>query len=137
MTKGQVRNCQNCQSECDTNAWCHEFYGISREWKGQTGLCRKCLCTIKLCMDMPVSPVDSISKWKHLTGLDLADPDFGTPVHIDVLLGADYYSETLLSGWRWGPRGTPYAQRTCFGGSWLDHFNLRIPDQQHTPAVCI
>ena len=35
----------------------------------------------KVCMDMPVSPVDSLSQWKHLTGLDIADPDFGTPAH--------------------------------------------------------
>ena len=29
--------------------------------------------------DMPVNLLESIDKWKHLTGLDLADPDFGTP----------------------------------------------------------
>ena len=68
----------------------------------------------RVCMDMPVSPVDYISHWKHLTGLDLADPEFGTPARVDVLLGADYYGEVLLRGRRWGPRGTPYAQRTCF-----------------------
>ena len=65
--------------------------------------------------DMPASPVDSISQWKHLAGLELADPEFGTPGRVDVLLGADYYGEVLFRGWRWGPQGTPYAQRTCFG----------------------
>ena len=66
-------------------------------------------------MDMPVSSVDYISQWKHLTGLDIADPEFGTPASVDVLLGADFYGEILFHRHRWGPRGTPYAQRTCFG----------------------
>ena len=43
----------------------------------------------KVCMDKPVSPIDSISQWKHLTGLDLADPEFGTLARVDILLGAD------------------------------------------------
>ena len=57
----------------------------------------------KVTTDMPASPVNSISQWKHLTGLDLADPKFGTPGRVDVLLGADYYEEILLHSWRWGP----------------------------------
>ena len=69
----------------------------------------------KVTTDMPANPVDSISQWKHLTGLDLADPEFGTPGRVDVLLGADYYGEILRHGRRWGPRGTPFAQKTCFG----------------------
>ena len=64
--------------------------------------------------DMPVNLVESIDKWKHLAGLDLADPDFGTPARVDVLLGADYYGEVLLRGRRWGPRGTPYAKKNVF-----------------------
>ena len=35
----------------------------------------------KVTADMQASPVDSTSQWKHLTGLDLADPEFGTPEH--------------------------------------------------------
>ena len=69
----------------------------------------------KITTDMPISPVPSISEWSHLSGLELADPDFGTPARIDVLLGADYYGEVLTHGRRWGARGTPYAQKTCFG----------------------
>ena len=67
----------------------------------------------KVTTKMPDSPVDSISEWKHLTGLDLADPEFGTPGREDVLLRADYYGEILLHGRRLGPRGTPFAQKTC------------------------
>ena len=69
----------------------------------------------KVTKDTPVSPIDAISQWEHLNGLDLADPDLGTPARVDVLLGADHYGDILLHGRRWGPRGTPYAQKTCFG----------------------
>ena len=40
----------------------------------------------KVTTDMPANPVDSISQWKYLTGLDLADPEYGTPGRVDVLL---------------------------------------------------
>ena len=69
----------------------------------------------KVTTNMLASPVDSIRQWKHLTGLDLADPEFGTFARIDVLLGADHYGEILLRNWQWSPRGTPYAQRMCSG----------------------
>ena len=69
----------------------------------------------KVTADMSVNPVGSISKWKHLAGLDLTDPGYGTPAQVDVLLGANYYSDVLLHGRRLGPWGTHYAQKTCFG----------------------
>jgi hypothetical protein len=47
--------------------------------------------------------VSSFQKWTHLSSLQLADPDFGHPGKIDILLGVDIYAETLLHG-RWsGP----------------------------------
>ena len=69
----------------------------------------------KVPANMPVNPVGSISQWKHLAGLDLADPDYETPARVDKLLGAHYYGEVLLHGQRSGPRGTPYAKKSCFG----------------------
>ena len=69
----------------------------------------------KVTADMSVSSVGSISEWKHLAGLDLADSDYGTQAQVDVLLGADYYGEEVLHGRQWGLRGTPHAQETCFG----------------------
>ena len=38
------------------------------------------------------------SKWKHLADLELADLDFGTPGSVDILLGADIFSCTVLYG---------------------------------------
>ena len=87
----------------------------------------------KVTTDMPANPVGSIEKWKHLKGLDLADPEFGTPGCVDVLLGADHYGEIFLHGRRWGPRGTPYAQRTCFG--WVLFGPLRATTLEKAPRV--
>ena len=64
----------------------------------------------RITTDMPISPVSSITKWKHLSGLELPDPEFGTPARVDIQLGADNYGEVLEHCRRWGPKGTPYAQ---------------------------
>jgi hypothetical protein len=53
--------------------------------------------------------------WKHLEGLQLADPDFGTPGRVDVLLGIDIFSSALLQGRRHGGSNLPIALETCFG----------------------
>ena len=88
----------------------------------------------RITTDMPISPVSSISKWKRLSGLELADPEFGTPARVDVLLGADYYGEVLAHGRRWGPKGTPYAQRTCFG--WVLDVPLQSKDYKPSAYTC-
>ena len=46
-------------------------------------------------------------KWKHLADLELADPDFGTPSSVDMLLGTNIFSCTVLYGRQFGPAGTP------------------------------
>ena len=53
--------------------------------------------------------------WKHLTRLSLADPDYGTPGVVDVLLGADVFSRVVLHGRRFGTPGSPSAFKTQFG----------------------
>ena len=65
--------------------------------------------------DLPLQPVHNSSKWNHISDLSLADPDFGTPGRIDLLLGADIYADILLHGWQCGPPGTPTALETRFG----------------------
>jgi len=65
--------------------------------------------------DLPVQPVHLNSKWSHLSDLHLADPDFGQPNKIDILLGVDIYTEVVLQGRRSGPPGTPVAFETKFG----------------------
>ena len=65
--------------------------------------------------DLPTSPVPFNVKWQHLDRLLLADPEFGVPGRIDVLLGVDVFSQVLLNGRRKGCRGSPAAMETIFG----------------------
>ena len=65
--------------------------------------------------DLPTQPVHLNAKWSHLNNLHLADPDFGQPNKIDILLGVDVYADVLLQGRRNGPPGTPTAFETKFG----------------------
>ena len=65
--------------------------------------------------DLPLYPVPFDVKWKHLTDLQLADPMFGHPGRIDVLLGVDVFTQVLLQGRRIGPPGSPVAFQATFG----------------------
>ena len=55
------------------------------------------------------------SEWNHLKGLQLADPAFGHPGGIDLLLGVDVFIDVLLSDQRFGQPGTLTAFETHFG----------------------
>lgn len=50
-----------------------------------------------------------------LPSVALADPFFETPNKIDLLLGAEVYSQILLQGLIRGPPGSPIAQNTTLG----------------------
>ena len=62
--------------------------------------------------DLPVQPVHHGTNWNHLSGLMLADPDFGTPGKIDILLGvpewpavwSTKHSHSVRDDIRLGPR---------------------------------
>ncbi|XP_068991458.1 uncharacterized protein [Neodiprion pinetum] len=56
-----------------------------------------------------------VEDWPHLRGLNLADPSFAHPSQIDVILGADIYSNIIGQGVRREAPGTPIAQETQFG----------------------
>lgn len=72
------------------------------------------------------------NKWHHINSLQLADPHFVQPNHIDVLTGADVYADIILSGLIKGNPGEPIAQNTVFG--WI---LSGIVDQSSVPAVNI
>ena len=36
--------------------------------------------------------------WNHLKKVELADPEFGTPVKIDLVLGTDVYDKVIRHG---------------------------------------
>ena len=65
--------------------------------------------------DLPLHPIPTNHGWNHLSGLQLADPDFGQPGRIDLLLGMEIFAEVVLHGRRLGLPGSPIAFETHFG----------------------
>ena len=65
--------------------------------------------------DLPLQPVHNSSRWNYLLNLSLADPDFGIPGRIDLLLSADIYADVFLHSRQCGPPGTLTAFETQFG----------------------
>ncbi|XP_011687025.1 PREDICTED: uncharacterized protein LOC105449468 [Wasmannia auropunctata] len=53
--------------------------------------------------------------WTHLSGLELADPEFLTADAVDLLLGADVYAAILQPGLVKGGPQEPMAQKTSLG----------------------
>ena len=49
----------------------------------------------KVTSDLPRHPVPLDGKWNHLSGIQLADPDFGYPGNVDILLGVDVFSQVV------------------------------------------
>lgn len=53
--------------------------------------------------------------WPHLTELQLADPDYGSPGPIQILIGADFYGQIIHPEIVKGVIGAPIAQNAKFG----------------------
>ena len=75
--------------------------------------------------------INSTSDWRHLADLALADPNPTSSDPIDIIIGADLYSEIILDGVRKGERGQPIAQNTILG--WI----LSGPTSGHSPRRSI
>ena len=69
----------------------------------------------KITKDLPLHPIPVAFKRDYLQNLKLADHDFRTPAHIDLLLGAEIFTGILHDGWWTGPRGAPSVINNCFG----------------------
>lgn len=67
-----------------------------------------------ICNDVPSSHI-ATHNYKHLINLPLADPDYRKPSEIDILLGADVYSQIIQPGIKYGRPGEPIAMKTIFG----------------------
>ena len=64
--------------------------------------------------NQPACAVSFNQNWKHLEGLNLADPEYNKPRNIDILLGVEIFVEVIRHG-RWsGPHNTPTALNTEF-----------------------
>ena len=69
----------------------------------------------KVTGDLPTVPVSPVTRWKHLSDLELANLDYGFPAGVDILLGAKVFSKAVLHGGRFSPTRAPSAFKTCFG----------------------
>ncbi|KAJ3661368.1 hypothetical protein Zmor_005766 [Zophobas morio] len=71
----------------------------------------------QICGDVPTRAVsqDRLRQFRHIRNLKLADPEFGTPQQVDVLLGADVYGQIVTSGFKKGRLEEPSALNTVFG----------------------
>ena len=65
--------------------------------------------------DLPLHPVLLDTKWEHIIDLLLADPDFGRPGRVEMLLGINLFVQLLRQGRQIGPPGSPSAFETEFG----------------------
>ncbi|XP_048478253.1 uncharacterized protein LOC125488810 [Plutella xylostella] len=74
----------------------------------------KVLIMNKLINNLPNTKLTT-SNWTHLDNIKLADPDYFTPGPIDLLLGADIYSEIILEGVLKQDSNSPVAQQTKLG----------------------
>ncbi|XP_055909185.1 uncharacterized protein LOC129944050 [Eupeodes corollae] len=65
-------------------------------------------------VDLPTHRI-GIDRWRHLKGLSLADPNFGSPGEIDLLIGADVWGLIIKDGLINGEANQPHAQNTHLG----------------------
>lgn len=90
--------------------------------------------------DLPLHPVPLDPKWDHLTHIQLADPGFGIPGKIDLLLGVEVFVEVLRYGRRLGAPGSPVAFETEFGWVLAGGTDSCSPTHQiithHTSLLC-
>ena len=82
--------------------------------------------------DLPLHPVTLILAWDHLAHLQLADPGFGVPGKIDLLLGVEVFVEVMRNGRRIGVPGSPVALETEFGWVLAGATDSCSPTQQIT-----
>ncbi|XP_055681881.1 uncharacterized protein LOC129789254 [Lutzomyia longipalpis] len=69
----------------------------------------------KLTSMFPGEKIVEPKSWQHLKTLQLADPTFGTPGTIDIILGGDYALAINLPQILHSETGVPVAQLTIFG----------------------
>ena len=69
----------------------------------------------KVTGDLLSHPIPFTQEWSRLSDLDLADPTFGQPGRVDILLGVDAFVTVLCHGRRYRPPGTAVAFETQFG----------------------
>lgn len=77
----------------------------------------------------------NIDNWEHLKKLQLADPTYYQPGHIDILLGVEVYNEVLLPGLIKGVTGSPIALQTQLGWVLSGKITVREESKRAQPFV--
>lgn len=90
-------------------------FQIASTYSSQSKIDLTAIVLPKVTCNLPVNPVPFDHSWTHLSGLSLADPTFGEPRRVDLLLGVDVFVNVLHDGQRTGPAGSPVAIETAFG----------------------
>ncbi|XP_055550483.1 uncharacterized protein LOC129732993 [Wyeomyia smithii] len=96
--------------------------------------CLELLVIPKITGELPVSKIDS----RSLTipnNIELADPNFGVPDKIDMLLGAEIFFEPLQSGRLQLPNFAAVLQETHFG--WVLSGSVPAERPKTTSSFCI
>ena len=52
----------------------------------------------KLTPELPTITVSPVTRWKHLSNLELDDPDNGIPAQVDILLKGKFFIKAPLHG---------------------------------------
>ena len=84
----------------------------------------------RITCDLPFAPVLLKEEWNYLDDLELADPGFGCPGRVDILLGIDVFVRAVLQGRRSGPPDSPIAFETHFGWALAGSVESSTPTPQ-------
>lgn len=83
-------------------------------WDGSHAFSVNAAIIKRVTRDLPTVAVDA-TKWPHLSTIQLADPDYGTPGPISILLGAEIMGSLMENGFINGNLDSPHAMRTKLG----------------------
>jgi hypothetical protein len=114
---------------CTNNATSVTNYNVNIEimsMKNDYAWKLNCLVLPRITSKMPITDID-ISTWKCPADVFLTDTDFNKPAPIDILLGAEIFSEILMSE-RYDCKGLPVLRNTKLGytpSGWLHHFYIK------------
>ncbi|XP_036346949.1 uncharacterized protein LOC118756265 [Rhagoletis pomonella] len=75
----------------------------------------------------------SVTRWKHIEGLSLADPQYYRPKRVDLIIGVDLMAQIILPGIKVGAPNEPIAQNTQLG--WILSGRTQ-PPREATHVVC-
>ncbi|XP_063837162.1 uncharacterized protein LOC135086306 [Ostrinia nubilalis] len=83
---------------------------------------------------LPSRKIDQLD-YSEFQGIELADPEYNRPNKIDILLGAEVFSQIIQEGIRKGSNGTLLAQSTSLG--WILSGTVKLPNYQNAETLSL